>query len=101
MAHFAELDSNSIVTRVLVVDNNRLTLPNGTEDESLGTSFLQSLFGPETTWKQTSYNGNFRKNYAGVGFTYDPVRDGFIPPMPADGQDWILNEDTLQWELST
>jgi hypothetical protein len=100
MAHFAELDASSTVVRVLVVDNSKITLTNGEEDESLGVEFLQSLFGDSTIWKQTSYNCNFRKNYAGIGSIYDSARDGFIPPIPEDGQDWVLNEDTLQWELT-
>lgn len=98
MAHFAELDDNNTVLRVLVVDNSKISIANGEEDESLGVGFLQSLFGKGTNWKQTSYNASFRKNYAGIGFIYDSVRDGFIPPMPEDDQEWVLNEDTLQWE---
>jgi hypothetical protein len=98
MAHFAELDDNNTVLRVIAVDNSKITITNGEEDESLGVEFLQSLFGGGTNWKQTSYNAKFRKNYAGIGFIYDSVRDGFIPPMPEDDQEWVLNEDTLQWE---
>lgn len=97
MAHFAELDANNIVLRVIVVDDNDILTPEGKEDESLGVAFLQGLFGADTIWKQTSYNANFRKNYAGIGFTYDPVRDGFIGHKPIDG-DWVLNAETLQWE---
>lgn len=94
MAHFAELDANGIVTQVIVVNNSEL-LDNGVESESKGISFCQSLFGG--TWVQTSYNGNIRKNYAGIGYTYDEPRDAFIPPKPAEGN-WILNEDTCLWE---
>ena len=93
MAHFAELDANGIVTQVIVVNNSEL-LDNGVESESKGIAFCQSLFGG--TWVQTSYNGNIRKNYAGIGYTYDEARDAFIPPKPEGN--WILNEDTCLWE---
>lgn len=95
MAHFAELDANNIVTRVIVVANKNTADVDGVEQEWIGQAFCVRLFGGE--WKQTSYNGNFRKNYAGIGFTYDPVRDAFIPPMPTEGT-WVLNEDTCRWE---
>lgn len=93
MAHFAKLDESNIVTEVIVVHNNEL-LDNGVESEAKGIAFCQSLFGGN--WKQTSYNGNIRKNYAGIGFSYDEQRDAFIPPKPEG--DWILNEDTCLWE---
>jgi hypothetical protein len=96
MAHFAQLDETNIVTQVIVVHNNEL-LDNGVELESKGIAFCQSLFGGN--WIQTSYNGNIRKNFAGIGFTYDPVRDVFIPPKPEG--DWVLNEDTCRWEVVT
>lgn len=92
MAHFAELDNQNVVLRVIVVHNNEL-LDNGVESEAKGVSFCKSLFGGN--WKQTSYNGNMRKNYAGIGFTYDPVRDVFIPPKPGDK--WVLDEATCKW----
>tara|TARA_Y100000361_G_scaffold141153_1_gene145943 strand:+ start:144 stop:521 length:378 start_codon:yes stop_codon:yes gene_type:complete len=95
MAHFAKINSNNIVEVVHVVNNAVITKEDGTEDESKGKDFLDSLFGP-ATWVQTSYNNNFRKNYAGVGYTYDSVRDAFIPPKPYNS--WVLNEDTCQWE---
>lgn len=94
MAHFAELDATNTVTQVIVVHNNEL-LDNGVESEAKGIAFCQSLFGGN--WVQTSYNASIRKNYAGVGYTYDPVRDAFIPPKPEEGN-WILNEDTCRWE---
>ena len=94
MAHFAELDATNTVTRVIVVHDNEL-LDNGVESEAKGITFCQSLFGGN--WIQTSYNGNIRKNYAGIGFLYDPVRDAFIAPQPEEGE-WILNEDTCRWE---
>lgn len=94
MAHFAELDQNNTVLRVIVVHNNEL-LDNGVESEAKGISFCQSLF-PDTTWVQTSYNGNIRKNYAGIGYSYDAQRDAFIPPKSFAS--WVLNEVTCQWD---
>ena len=88
MAHFAQLDENNIVTQVIVVHNNELLDENGAEQESKGIAFCKSLLGGN--WIQTSYNSNFRKNYAGIGFTYNPDLDGFIPPKPFNS--WILNE---------
>lgn len=93
MAHFAELDENNIVKQVIVVHNNEL-LDNGIESESKGIEFCQSLFGG--TWIQTSYNGRIRKNYAGIGYTYDLLRNAFIAPKPYES--WILNEETCIWE---
>lgn len=93
MAHFAEIGINNKVLRVIVVHNNELLDNNGVEQESKGAEFCRKLFGG--TWLQTSYNGSFRKNFAGVGFTYDADRDAFIPPKPY--QSWLLNEDTCQW----
>ena len=94
MAHFAELDDQNTVLRVIVVHNNEL-LDNGVESEAKGISFCQSLF-PNTRWAQTSYNGNKRKNYAGIGFLYDPIRDAFIPPKPFPS--WVLDESTCRWQ---
>ena len=96
MAHFSELDQNSIVLRVIVVSNDMLLDENGTESEAVGIAFCHSLFGVDTIWKQTSYNANFRKNYAGIGYVYDAARDAFIAPMP-EGDGWVLDEDTCQW----
>ena len=95
MAHFAQLDANNVVLQVIVVGNADTADASGVEDESIGVAFCRKLFGG--TWKQTSYNGNIRKNYAGIGYTYDATRDAFIPPKPDDGT-WVLNEDTCQWE---
>jgi hypothetical protein len=92
MAHFAQLNEQNIVTQVIVVANDEL-LDNGTESEAKGIAFCQSLFGGK--WKQTSYNGNIRKNYAGVGYTYDNQRNAFIPPQPYPS--WTLVEETCQW----
>lgn len=98
MAHFAEIDENYVVIKVLVVSD---------EQEHRGQEFLANDIGLSGTWVQTSYNTYggvhkesgtpFRKNYAGTGYTYDLVRDAFIPPKPQDGN-WGLNEDTCQWE---
>lgn len=94
MAHFAELGENNVVIRVIVVDNKDTSDANGNEIEVIGANFCRNLLGG--TWKQTSYNANFRKNYAGIGFTYDSQRDAFIPPKPYSS--WVLNEDTCRWE---
>jgi hypothetical protein len=85
---------NNIVTQVIVVNNQELLDENNVEQEEKGIAFCQSLLGGN--WKQTSYNGNIRKNYAGAGYTYDAERDAFIPPKPYAS--WILNEDTCRWE---
>jgi len=88
MSHWAEVNENNIVLRVTVGDNND---PNGDE----GYQWLIDNLGG--IWIKTSYNANIRKNFAGVDYTYDPVRDAFIPPKP-DGVGWILNEETCLWE---
>ena len=83
MAHFAQLDANNVVLEVLVVDNVDIIDPNtGQESEAIGVAFLQALLGADTMWKQTSYNGNFRGRYAGIGDIYDPVADVFIEVLP-------------------
>jgi hypothetical protein len=86
MAHFAQLDENNVVLQVIVVHNNDCLDENGSESEAVGVAFCQSLLGGN--WKQTSYNGNMRYNYAGIGYTYDLVRDGFVPPQPYPS--WLL-----------
>lgn len=93
MAHFAQLENN-IVTKVIVVDNKDTFNEEGVEIEQKGIDFCSNLLGG--TWKQTSYNGNIRKNYAGVGYTYDEGRDAFIPPKPYNS--WLLDETTAQWK---
>jgi hypothetical protein len=93
MAHFAELDANNVVLRVIVVDNKDTADANGVEKEHIGAAFCERLFGG--TWKQTSYNGNIRKNYAGIGYTYQADIDAFVPPKPFAS--WVLN-DKAQWE---
>lgn len=94
MAHFAQLDDQNKVVQVIVVHNNELLDEHGVEQEAKGAEFCRNLFGG--TWLQTSYNGNMRKNYAGVGFTYDSQRDAFIPPKPYVS--WVLDEATCCWE---
>ena len=93
MAHFAKLENN-VVTQVIVVDNKDCADASGVEKEYIGAAFCERLFGG--TWKQTSYNGNIRKNYAGVGYTFNEDIDAFVPPKPFNS--WILNEETAQWE---
>jgi hypothetical protein len=84
MSHWAEIDENNIVLRVLVGNNSE-------PDE--GEAFMNSLGG---TWVKTSYNGTIRKNYAGIGYSYDAERDAFLAPKPFDS--WILDEETCRWE---
>ena len=96
MAHFAQLDNQNRVVQVIVVNNSDLLDAGGVERESIGIAFCQNLLGENTTWVQTSYNGSFRKNYAGLGYTYDSARDAFISPCPYPS--WSLNEDTCKWE---
>ena len=93
MAHYAKIDENNVVTQVIVVDNKDTADAFGVEKEYIGAAFCERLLGG--TWKQTSYNANFRKNYAGIGYTFDAVRDAFIPPRPSD--DATLDEATCQW----
>ena len=88
MAHWAEVDQNNIVLRVLVTDNND---DNGDE----GYQWLVDNFGGR--WIKTSYNGTIRKNFAGIGFTYDETRDAFILPKPDEESNWQLDEETCQW----
>ena len=93
MAHFARIDENNVVTQVVVVANKDTADADGVEKEHIGAAFLEKLFGG--VWKQTSYNGNIRKNYAGIGYTYDADIDAFVPPQPYAS--WVLN-DAAQWE---
>lgn len=96
MAHFAELDNNNIVLRVVVINNNEILDDNLNESEELGIAFCKSLFGEATNWKQTSYNSKFRKHFAGKGSTYDASKDAFIPVKPFPS--WVLNNTTCSWE---
>ena len=93
MAHFAELDENNVVLRVIVVHNNDCLDANGNESEAVGIGFCSKLFGG--SWKQTSYNGNIRKHYAGVGYKYDAALDAFISPQPYPS--WVLDAD-CNWQ---
>ena len=112
MAHFAKLDENNIVIEVNLVANDSLDKDN---EEASGVAFLTQWSGGYTNWKQTSYNGNIRKQYAGIGYTYDAVNDVFIAPkpypswsldqnfdwqpptpMPTEGK-WYWDEDSLSW----
>ena len=93
MAHFAKIENN-VVTQVIVVDNKDCADASGVEKEYIGAAFCERLLGG--TWKQTSYNGSIRKNYAGVGYTYNADIDAFVPPKPYAS--WLLNENTCLWE---
>ena len=93
MAHFAQIESN-LVTRVIVVDNSDILDEDGNESEAIGVQFCKDLLGGN--WVQTSYNKTFRKNFAGIDYTYDSTRDAFIPLKPYAS--WLLNEETCQWE---
>jgi hypothetical protein len=90
MAHFAKLGTGNIVEKVIVVSNDIATT------EQAGVDFINKLYNTRDVWKQTSYNNNIRKNFAGIGYQYDQTRDAFIPPKPFNS--WILNEDTCRWE---
>ena len=96
MAYFAKLGTGNIVEQVISINNSVITDANGVEQEQLGVDFINKLYNTRDVWKQTSYNNNIRKNYAGIGFQYDQVRDAFIAPKPFNS--WILNEDTCKWE---
>ena len=107
MASFAKLNSENVVITVESVVNEVLKDSNGIEQENIGIEFLKTLYNePNAIWKQTSYNTNggvhklggtpFRKNHAGIGFTYDANKDAFISPKPYNS--WILNESTCNWE---
>lgn len=93
MAHFCCIDANNVVTQVVVIDNRDTADASGVEKEHIGAAFCERLFGG--IWKQTSYNGNIRKNYAGIGYTYRSDIDAFVAPKPYAS--WILNADA-QWE---
>ena len=95
MAHFAKLDGNE-VTDIVVVDDNDFVGADGNESEAVGIVFLKDMFGQDTVWKQTSWNYNFRKNYAMIGGTYDADKDAFIAIKPFPS--WQLNEETCIWE---
>ena len=103
MAHFAQLDGDNIVTQVIVVSNDDTSDSGGVETESIGVAFCQKLLGASTNWKQTSYNGNMRGNYAGIGYTYMSnvatlgvgSTDIFISPQPYAS--WTVGVGTATW----
>ena len=95
MAYFAQLDDNNTVTQVISVSNNDAPDPAPANSEPTGQAFIASI-GLTGRWVQTSYNGRFRKNYAGIGYTYDEARDAFIPPQPYPS--WLLDETTCLWQ---
>jgi hypothetical protein len=96
MAHFAQLDENNVVTQVIVVSNDDCSDASGTESESIGVAFCQKLLGANTNWKQTSYNGNMRVRYAGIGYSYNESLDAFVPAQPFAS--WTLNNETADWD---
>ena len=98
MAHFAQIDDNDIVTQVIVVNNATVDNLQFPESEPVGQTYLQNIFGSDTIWAQTSYNANFRYNYAGIGYTFDAAAQpngAFIEPCP--GPDWVLDTTTYKW----
>ena len=106
MAYFAKLGVGNIVEKVICINNSVITDSNGDQQEQLGVDFINQLYNTRDVWKQTSYNTYlgvhklggtpFRKNFAGKGFTYDQIRNAFIPPQPYSS--WVLNEDTCEWK---
>ena len=96
MASFAKLNENNIVLEVLALSNDVIGNLPFPESEPLGVAFLTDWSGGYTNWKQTSYNNNFRRNYAGIGYTYDSALDAFVPPKPFPS--WLLNTNTCQWQ---
>ena len=104
MAHFAQLDGNNVVTQVIVVSNDDTSDSGGVETESIGVAFCQKLLGASTNWKQTSYNGNMRGNYAGIGYTYMSnvatlgvgSTDIFLSPQPYAS--WTISTTAAAWE---
>lgn len=95
MAHFAKLNFENIVTQILVLSNDVLKDSNNIEQEALGIEFLKKMTG-HSLWKQTSYNSNFRKRFACLGYTYDPQRDAFIPPK--EFPSFIFNEEECMFK---
>jgi hypothetical protein len=95
MAHFAQLDENNRVIQVIVINNSDCGDLNFPASEEIGAAFCKSLFGEDTNWKQTSYNSNFRTNYAAIGSVYLPSIDAFSHPQPFAS--WSLNEATGEW----
>lgn len=94
MAHFAEIDEQGIVKRVVALDNDHIRDADGRHNELLGKQYLSKILGGE--WVQTSYNATFRKRFAGKGYRYDKELNAFITPNPFPS--WLLNENTIEWE---
>lgn len=94
MAHFAELDENNVVKRVIVVGNADTSDANGVEKEHIGAAFCERLLGGR--WVKTSYNNNIRKRYAGIGYTYNADLDAFVPPKPYAS--WVLDTEEANWK---
>lgn len=94
MAHFAQIDADGKVLRIIVVANAAMLDASGKESELLGAAVCNSICSSQR-WVQTSYNGTIRKNFAGIGYTYDEARDAFIPPKPFPS--WSLDEATCRW----
>ena len=99
MAYFAKLDENDVVIDVHALNNLEMLTTEGVESEDMGKAFFIRWSGGHSNWVQTSYNATIRKNYAGIGYTYDRVRDAFIAPQPFPS--WTLVEDTCQWQAPT
>lgn len=95
MAYFAKLDNDNIVVEIHTINNQEMLDSTGNENEDVGKAFLINWSGGYTKWKQTSYNANFRKNFAGIGYRYDSNLDAFIPPKPYNT--WTLDNDTATW----
>jgi len=96
MAFFAKLDEKNVVLGVFGVNDQELNNLSFPDNDPLGIAFLTEWSGGYTNWKQTSYNASFRKNYAGIGFTYSAELDAFIPPKPFPS--WLLDTNTCQWQ---
>lgn len=96
MAHFAQIDENSIVTQVIVVGNEDCLDSDGNESEAVGIEFCKELLGADTNWVQTSYNNNIRHRYAAIGMKCDLGNDVFYSPQPYPS--WNLDTDTWSWQ---
>jgi hypothetical protein len=96
MAYFAKLGTGNIVEQVISINNSVIIDANKIEQEQLGNDFINKLYNTRDVWKQTSYNSKIRKNYAGIGYTYDETLDAFIAPQPFAS--WKLDEKTAQWK---
>lgn len=95
MAHFAQLDINNNVINVIVISNDDINNEEFPKSEEIGINYLRTLYSPMSIWRQTSYSGSFRKRFAGIGFTYSPKYDAFIPPKYY--RSWLFDESTCDW----